>query len=87
MADPTDGDAPVARKLEGQANPDLPKGADDPDRPLVGESTDPEVHKLLGDRQNAVLNADYEMVVGIDRRLAELGYHRDEADQEDIADG
>lgn len=76
MADPTDGDAPIARKLEGNRDPSLPEGADDSDRPLVGEATDPVVHKLLADRQNATLNKDTDMIRGIDKRLAELGYYR-----------
>lgn len=82
MADPTDGDAPVARKLDAQTDPDLPKGADDPDRPRASESGDPGVQKLLGDRENAKLNQDSELVAGIDKRLAALGYHRSEQDKE-----
>lgn len=70
--------SPVERKAAGRAGAAPPEGSDDPDRPLVGESTDPEVHKLLADRQNATLNGDTDMIRGIDARLAELGYRREE---------
>lgn len=80
MPDPT---SPVERKAAGRAGAVPPKGSDDPDRPLVGESSDPEVHKLLADRQNATLNGDTDMIRGIDARLAELGYRREEGTGDD----
>jgi hypothetical protein len=39
----------------------------------AGESSDPQVQKLLADRQTAVANGDAEAVKVIDKQLSELG--------------
>ena len=75
-------DGPLAMRADGRNNPRLPAGSDDPNRPLVGESSDPQVHQLLAQRQDAELNGDRDLVIGIDRRLAGLGYHRDQPTKE-----
>jgi hypothetical protein len=74
---------PIAAKQAGHAGATVPDGADDPDRPLVGESTDPGIHQLLAQRQDAVLIGDDDMVTGLDAHLAELGYHREPASKEE----
>lgn len=37
-------------------------------------SSDPAVHKVLADRQTAVLNRDADATEAADKRLADLGY-------------
>lgn len=40
----------------------------------AAESSDPEVHRLLAEKQTAQLNGDEDQIKDIDRQLGELGY-------------
>lgn len=40
----------------------------------AAESSDPDVHRLLAEKQTAQLNGDEDQIKDIDRELAELGY-------------
>lgn len=71
VSGPPQSSAAEAQKTTPRAEPTLAStGALQP----AGESTDPEVHRLLAERETARLNNSQDGVDDIDRRLRDLGY-------------
>lgn len=71
VSGPPQSSAAEAQKTTPRAEPTL---ASSGSLQLAGESTDPEVHRLLAERETARLNNSEDGVNDIDRRLRDLGY-------------
>jgi hypothetical protein len=74
-----------ASEAKAPAKDDAPKAAKG-DLAPAGESTDPEVHKLLADRQTAQTNLDAVTPSDADKDAAELYRKQVEAIDEQLAD-
>jgi hypothetical protein len=68
MADPKKSDTSTSTPPKtAAATTSAPRGR-------ASESGDPAVHKLLADRQTAVLNGNSDAVKAVDDQLADLGF-------------